>query len=66
MTTVRSQRVVHRVAAAAAAGLGQVFYHRDDEGTWERFETTLTTELWEDLGSPEVITVTVEPGDLLN
>lgn len=27
---------------------------------------TLDKELWEDMGSPTVITVTVVPGDLLN
>ena len=37
----------------------------DDHGTVER-EVSVTKGAWRDLGEPETITVTIEPGDLLN
>ena len=42
-------------------------YEEDDEGgayEFRNLELTFTT--WEALGSPEELTVTIEPGDLLN
>jgi hypothetical protein len=59
----KTQRVLHRQAVTS---LGQVFHHDDDAWTWQRVEVVLPSDLWVELGSPEALTVTVEPGDLLN
>jgi hypothetical protein len=41
-----------------------LFSDQDDDGRW----TTIVLDdfVWRDMGEPETITVTVEPGDLLN
>jgi hypothetical protein len=52
--------------AAANLDADALFLHPDDLYTTSRFEVYLPPDLWRDMGEPAVITVTVEPGDLLN
>lgn len=67
-TLARHRTVLHRVQRE---GTGQFvwFAQDDDEGVLtitigEPFR--LARGLWEEMGSPDQITLTVEPGDLLN
>ena len=48
---------------------GQVYFTADtSRGTEEHrlHEFKMDKSVWEDMGSPETITVTIEPGDALN
>jgi hypothetical protein len=38
----------------------------DDSGGWVPDQYLCDVDMWDDLGQPDTITVTVEPGDLLN
>lgn len=42
------------------------FHQPEEEGDEFYRGWILTRESWEDMGSPKHITITVEPGDLLN
>lgn len=61
MTTDTKQRTVLRRAADTSHSV-TVFDNGEDP--WPSLE--LPFAKWEHLGRPDVITVTVEPGDLLN
>ncbi len=51
---------------SAQQPLSQTFIQRDEEtGLATRFVTLLVGD-WEDLGRPDRITVSIEPGDTLN
>ena len=43
-----------------------IFFHISDEDTGESQVLDIPLDKYEALGSPEKITVTIEPGDLLN
>jgi hypothetical protein len=44
----------------------QVFESDDDIDYILREKHKMRSDVWKEMGSPETITVTVEPGDLLN
>jgi hypothetical protein len=62
----KSVQVVTTNAAIDSWPMGVLFMNDDDAFESDRFETVLPSDLWRDMGRPAVITVTVEPGDLLN
>jgi hypothetical protein len=71
MTMTKTRSVLHRrdPNIAPNGGRGEVFQSPADgfpaEG--ERYQHVwLAATDWIDLGSPDTITVTIEPGDLLN
>lgn len=42
------------------------FYNKDDDTGMVNKIFTMPKDFWEELGSPEVVTITIEPGDKLN
>ncbi len=44
---------------------GYFFTNHNDDGDFERC-VEISKQDWTDMGSPDVITVTIEPGDRLN
>lgn len=43
------------------------FGHRHDPDEPDRFRMiTIDREVWEDMGTPDTITITIEPGDTIN
>lgn len=59
-TLTRTRSILHR----GNTHDGRVFFAHDEEPYSKLI--SIDVDLWEDLGRPDVITVTVEPGDLLN
>jgi hypothetical protein len=52
--------------AAWTDDMGARFIADPDEVGQRQRSLTLTTDVWRDMGEPLAITVTIEPGDLLN
>lgn len=40
--------------------------HEDGEVPWRHTGMSLDKSVWHDMGKPDVITITIEPGDKLN
>lgn len=65
MTDLTKTRTV--LVADGRESLPPRFVQEQEPGTNARLtEVALDTNVWRDMGSPTEITVTVEPGDLLN
>ncbi len=45
---------------------GPRFCYMDDEGVGRVYVLYMDLDVWDDMGKPDTITVTIEPGDLLN
>lgn len=60
----KTRRILHRLPGYAQ---GRVVFqaHNDDDGRLET-EVTYSRHSWNDMGRPETITLTIEPGDHLN
>lgn len=60
-------RSVLHLAVDATTNTHTVFrYLSDDDGPYQYREVTLDFADWDDMGRPDQITITIEPGDLLN
>jgi len=56
-----------RIMELTGAGNSRITFSQYDEETgFMLSRTQMKRELWEDLGKPEVVTMTIEPGDKLN
>lgn len=64
----RTRSVMQRLAPPGEiADFAQVtFVATDDENPENARSVAFPVSVWEDMGSPDVVTLTVEPGDLLN
>jgi hypothetical protein len=69
-TLIRTQIVLVRENAHVAFGKWVNFRTADFQTPQDDvdrfFKVRLTADRWHDMGSPETITVTIEPGDRLN
>ena len=69
-TTVRTCRILQlQLDPPAPFGAGpgaQLFVQLDEDTGLPSTSLTIGPQSWEDLGRPQRVTVTVEPGDLLN
>jgi hypothetical protein len=45
---------------------GTATFLQDEDLLGRKHVVSLDHDVWEDMGKPETITVTIEPGDLLN
>jgi len=61
---ITKQSVLMR--ALRVNGEDALFYEWQDDLRERQRQLSLKATDWADMGSPEVITVTIEPGDLLN
>ena len=62
---LRTAKVLHRIHIRD--GNRDIFRHQDDAVYAPQATTIyLNTDDYLDMGSPDVLTVTIEPGDLLN
>jgi len=63
----KTRSVLHRVDLHGAEGVGLVTFERIlDEQDEPQRRVRIDVAAWHDLGEPDVITVTIEPGDRLN
>ena len=60
--TTKQRVIMHRIRAI---GKGVTFQEAFTDPGHPRVLTMLFDD-WDDIGSPETVTVTIEPGDLLN
>lgn len=65
MTTLMKSRTVAHLGVASDLGGATFVVLNEDTGWLEPF-VTLDYARWDDMGRPGQITVTIEPGDLLN
>lgn len=66
-TYVKRQTVLDRKEYGFLTGVVFGFTSDPPPDNWDPgIETVLSVETWNELGQPEQITVTVEPGDRLN
>lgn len=65
-TLIRTQVVIRRVIGAGMESPRVIFSREPDEDGDLPHTHYLPRDVWEDLGRPDAITVTIDPGDLLN
>lgn len=63
--TTRSRRLLSHIGSSSGDS-GEHFAAVDDDTGLTTTLLTIRTESWERLGRPKRITLTIEPGDLLN
>ena len=63
--TTKQRVIMHRSHAINADPGKEFFWEKREERGLPRL-VSLNRVDWADMGSPEVVTVTIEPGDLLN
>ncbi len=61
---VRHRTIMQRSTEEIFEGMVLFEQEPDEEGQYEQI--LITKQNWEDFGEPEVITISVEPGDRLN
>lgn len=64
--TVKVETVLTRNKESATLPGAQAFSPHIEDEEAVRLSVVLTDDCWSDLGKPNVLTVTVEPGDRLN
>jgi hypothetical protein len=65
VTVTRS--VLHEDLETSGVERNYAVYRQEvDEGEFSRFYLEIDPQLWEELGFPSTITISVEPGDTLN
>lgn len=67
MATIKKRTVLERDPVPALAGAHPYvfFTYRDDDDPHPR-AYQMPLDDWVEMGSPDIITITIEPGDLLN
>lgn len=64
-TCIRTKSILIRLPAKWD-GEAQEFGSTNDDNGEPEIDLVMTSARWEDLGRPDILTVTIEPGDLLN
>lgn len=62
----KSRSVLTLASQPDASALHALYEQRDEEGALSQCSLLIATEVYQDMGEPDQVTITIEPGDLLN